>query len=123
MSAAVGVFRIAPTDGNMVVLDMRILGTGILAAYVKSKPRARTHVLAFRALVSASSWRQLKDVELQFGHVATFNPPDRLKFEFVEEDLRIEMRVSFALGLVLVVMPIAKHDKEKKMNDPIRPIR
>src|SRR5262245_3573434 len=102
---------------------MRILGAGVLTAYIKHKPRTRKHVLAFRSLVSASSWRQLKDVEVQFGQVATFHPPDGLAFEFAEEDLRIDMRVDFDLGLVLVVMPIAKHDREKNMNDAIRPIR
>src|SRR5438046_2915097 len=96
-------FRLAPMLGNMLVSHMRILGAGILSAYIKQKPHARRHVLAFRALVSAASWRRLKDVEAQFAHVATFDPPDRVTFDFTEEDLCIEMRVNFALGLVLVV--------------------
>jgi len=102
---------------------MRILGAGILSAYVKQNPRARPHMVAFRALVSAASWRRLKDVEAQFGNVATFDPPDRVTFNFAEEELCIEMRANFALGLVLVVKPIARHERKKEMDEAIRPIR
>src|SRR5262245_28105042 len=103
---------------------MRILGAQILGAYAKQKRDTRRHVLAFRALVSAASWQQLRDLEAQFAHVATFDPPDRITFDFAEEGLRIVMRVNFALGLALVVIPTAQHDTEKKkMNEPIRPIR
>src|SRR5262245_38494113 len=102
---------------------MRILGAGILSAYVKQNPRARPHMVAFRALVSAASWRRSKAVDGQFGNVASFHPPDRVTFNFAEEDLCIEMRANFALGFVLVVKPIIKHEREKEMDEPIRPIR
>ena len=90
---------------------MRILGAGLLSAYIKQKPRSRKHVLAFRGLVSAAAWRRSKDVEEQFAQVASFNPPDSVTFDFAEEGLRIETRVNFTLGLVLIVnAPPAKRD-------------
>jgi antitoxin component HigA of HigAB toxin-antitoxin module/mRNA-degrading endonuclease HigB of HigAB toxin-antitoxin module len=105
-------------------LNVRILGAGVLSAYIKQKPRLRRHVLAFRGLVSAAAWRRPKDVEEQFARVVFFDRPDRVTFDFAEENLRIETRVNFTLGLVLIVnTPPAKHDMEKKMNDLIRPIR
>src|SRR5215471_10436635 len=103
---------------------MRILGTSLLSAYVRQKPHTQRSLLAFRALVSAASWSQFKDVEAQFGKLATFNPPDRVTFELADEDLSIEMRVNFALGLALVVKSrSAKRERENKMNEPIHPIR
>src|SRR5215467_6810248 len=103
---------------------MRILGTGLLSADVRQKPDTKSSLLAFRALVSAASWRQFRDVEAQFGKCATFNPPDRVTFEFADEDLSIEMRVNFELGLALIVKSrSAKREREKKMNEPIHPIR
>src|SRR5262245_47879238 len=98
------VFSLAPMCGNMLFLcRMRILGVAALSAHAKQKPRSRRHVLAFCGLVSVAAWRRLKDVEEQFGRVVSFDPPDRVTFNFAEEDLRIEMRVNFTLGLVLVV--------------------
>src|SRR5262249_37655299 len=114
--------RLLPCVGTCYFFcRMRILGAAALSAHAKQKPRSRRHVLAFRGLVSVAAWRRLKDVEEQFGRVVSFDPPDRVTFNFAEEDLRIEMRVNFTLGLVLVVKaPFARRDMEKKMNDAIR---
>ena len=71
-------------------------------AYAKRKPRKKEYLLAFRALVEAASWRQTKDVETQFARVVIVNPPDRLVFNFADEDLKIEMRVNFPLGLARI---------------------
>jgi mRNA-degrading endonuclease HigB of HigAB toxin-antitoxin module len=73
-----------------------------LNAYAKRKARKREYLLAFRALVEAASWRQTKDVEKQFARVVILIPPDRLAFHFADEDIRIEMRVNFALGLARI---------------------
>ena len=78
---------------------------------------------ALRALLDSAAWRRPKDVEAQFGHVATFGKPDRITFNFTDEDLCIEIRVNFALGLVLVVKPISKQERHEMTNEPIRPIR
>jgi mRNA-degrading endonuclease HigB of HigAB toxin-antitoxin module len=81
---------------------MRVLGGDNLGAYAKRKPRKRECLLAFRALVEAASWKRTKDVEAQFAHVASLTPPDRIVFDFPEEDLRIEMRINCALGLARI---------------------
>ena len=81
---------------------MRILGGDNLGAYAKRKPRKREYLLAFRALVDTASWTLPKDVEAQFVQVASLTPPDRIAFDFQEEDLRIEMRVNCALGLARI---------------------
>jgi len=81
---------------------MRVLGADNLGAYAKHKPRKRECLLAFRALVEAASWRRPKDMEVQFAQVASLTPPDRIAFDFQEEDLRIEMRVNCALGLARI---------------------
>jgi mRNA-degrading endonuclease HigB of HigAB toxin-antitoxin module len=82
---------------------MRVLGGDNLDAYAKRKPRKREYLLAFRALVDTASWNLPKDVEAQFKHVASLRPPDRIAFDFPEEDLRIEMRVNCALGLARIL--------------------
>ena len=81
---------------------MRVLGGDNLVAYAKRKPRKREYLLAFRALVETASWRRTKDVEVQFAQVASLTPPDRVAFDFTDEDLRIEMRVNCALGLARI---------------------
>jgi mRNA-degrading endonuclease HigB of HigAB toxin-antitoxin module len=81
---------------------MRVLGGDNLVAYAKRKPRKRECLLAFRALVEAASWKRTKDVEAQFAQVASLTPPDRIVFDFPEEDLRIEVRVNCALGLARI---------------------
>jgi len=78
---------------------------------------------ALRALLASAAWRRPKDVEAQFGHVATFDKPDRITFNFADEDVCIEIRVNFALGLVLVAKPISKQERHEMTNEPIRPIR
>jgi mRNA-degrading endonuclease HigB of HigAB toxin-antitoxin module len=89
---------------------MRVLGSDNLGAYAKRKPRKKEYLLAFRALVETASWKRTKDVEAQFAHVASVTPPDRIAFDFPDEDLRIEMRVNCALGLarILDVRPSTK---------------
>lgn len=81
---------------------MRVLGGDSLNAYAKRKPRKRECLLAFRALVDSASWRQMKDVETQFARVVSLTPPDRVAFDFADEDLCIEMRVNCALGLARI---------------------
>ena len=81
---------------------MRVLGGDNLGAYAKRKPRKREYLLAFRALVDTASWTIPRDVEAQFVQVASLTPPDRIAFDFPEEDLRIEMRVNCALGLARI---------------------
>ncbi len=73
-----------------------------MSSYAKRKPRKRECLLAFRALVEAANWRRAKDVEVQFEQVVVLIPPDRVAFDFPDEDLRIEMRVNCALGLARV---------------------
>ena len=102
---------------------MRILGAAALSLYARRKPHVRRHIVTFRALLAAASWRRPKDVEAHFGHVATFDPPDRVTFTFTDEDLCIEIRVNFALGLVLVVKPLSGQERHEMTNEPIRPIR
>ena len=82
---------------------MRVLGTDSLSEYAKRKPRKREYLLAFRALVEAAGWRRAKDVEAQFAQVVSLAPPDRVAFDFPEEDLRIEMRVNCALALARIL--------------------
>lgn len=82
---------------------MRILGAGILNDYGRRKPRLRGPVQALRALIGAARWKRLKDVEAQFAQVASITPPDRVALDFAEEDLRLELRVNGALGLVRIV--------------------
>lgn len=102
---------------------MRTLGVAGFNLYVKRKLHVRRQMATFRALLGAAAWRRPKDVEAQFGHVATFDPPDRLVFNFTGEDLCIEIRVNFALGLVLVVQPVPAEERHEMTNEPIRPIR
>ena len=102
---------------------MRILGAAALSLYARRKPHVRRHIVTFRALLAAASWRRPKDVEAHFGHVATFDPPDRVTFTFTDEDLCIEIRVNFALGLVLIVKPLSGQERHEMTNEPIRPIR
>jgi antitoxin component HigA of HigAB toxin-antitoxin module/mRNA-degrading endonuclease HigB of HigAB toxin-antitoxin module len=102
---------------------MRILGAAAFSLFVKNKPRVRRHMLTFRALLAAASWRKPKDVEAQFGQVATFDPPDRFVFNFTDDDVCIEIRVNFALGLVLVMKPVSRQERHEMTNEPIRPIR
>jgi antitoxin component HigA of HigAB toxin-antitoxin module/mRNA-degrading endonuclease HigB of HigAB toxin-antitoxin module len=102
---------------------MRILGAAALSLYIKERPDVRRHMVGLRALLASASWRRPKDVEAQFGHVATFDKPDRITFNFTDEDVCIEIRVNFALGLVLVVKPISKQERHEMTNEPIRPIR
>ena len=53
-------------------------------------------------------------MEEQFARVVSFDPHDRVTFDFAEDKLRIETRVNFTLGLVLIVnTPSAKRDMEK----------
>jgi mRNA-degrading endonuclease HigB of HigAB toxin-antitoxin module len=82
---------------------MRVLGADNLVAYAKRKPRKRECLLAFRALVETAGWKRPKDVEAQFAKVAFLTPPDRMAFDFPDEDLRVEMRVNCALGLARIV--------------------
>ena len=82
---------------------MRVLGADNLVAYAKRKPRKRECLLAFRALVETAGWKRPKDVEEQFAKVAFHTPPDRMAFDFPDEDLRVEMRVNCALGLARIV--------------------
>src|SRR5262245_35784508 len=103
---------------------MRILGASVLSERGRMNRRTQKHLAAFQALISAASWRAVKDLESQFGHVVTLHPPDRITFNFPDENLRVEMRVNFALGLVLVVNEsTARQHREKKMNELVRPIR
>jgi mRNA-degrading endonuclease HigB of HigAB toxin-antitoxin module len=81
---------------------MRVLGGDTLNAYAKRKPRKKESLLAFRALVESARWLRMKEVESQFARVAVLTPPDRVVFDFPDEDLRIEMRVNCALGLARV---------------------
>jgi len=73
-----------------------------LNAYAKRKPRKRECLLAFRALVEAASWPGAKDVEAEFAKVVILTPPDRVAFDFPDEDLRIEMRLNCDLGLARI---------------------
>jgi mRNA-degrading endonuclease HigB of HigAB toxin-antitoxin module len=95
---------------------MRVIGGDNLDAYAKRKPRKREYLLAFRALVETASWMRTKDVETQFAQVASLTPPDRVAFDFTDEDLRIEMRVNCALGLarILSAGPSVKRKERKK---------
>jgi penicillin-binding protein 1A len=102
---------------------VRIAGAAVLNLYSRQKPQARKHVATFRALVATASWRRSRDVEAQFGHVAVFDPPDTVTFNFTDVDLCIKLRVNFTLGLVLVVKPASRQEGEEAMNDPIRPVR
>jgi mRNA-degrading endonuclease HigB of HigAB toxin-antitoxin module len=81
---------------------MRVLGADNLEAYAKRKPRKRECLLAFRALAEAADWKRTKDVEAQFKQVAFLTPPDRVAFDFPDEDLRVETRVNCALGLARI---------------------
>ncbi len=74
-----------------------------MRAYAKRKPQARKYVLAFRALVLSARWRRFGDIESQFAQVATIEPPDHVAFDFADEDLRVDTRVNFSLGLVRVL--------------------
>jgi len=93
---------------------MRVIGADNLSAYSKHKPRKRECLLAFRALLETAAWKRTKDVEAQFSQVATVTPPDRVAFDFPEEDLHVEMRINCALALVriLTVGPCVRR-KEK----------
>jgi mRNA-degrading endonuclease HigB of HigAB toxin-antitoxin module len=82
---------------------MRVLGGDNLSAYAKRKLRKRECLLAFRALVEAASWKRAEDVKAQFAKVAVVTSPDRVAFDFPDEDLRIEMRVNCALGLARIL--------------------
>ena len=82
---------------------MRVIGADNLGAYAKRKPRKTEYLLAFRALVETAGWRRTKDVEAQFAQVASLTPPDRVAFDFTDEDLRIEMRFNCALGLARIL--------------------
>ena len=88
--------------GTCYTFAMRVIGSDSLRAYAKRKPRKKEYLLAFRALVETACWKRAKDVEAQFAHVASLTPPDRIAFDFPEEDLRIEMRVNCALGLARI---------------------
>src|SRR6476620_2214157 len=107
----------------LIFHPMRILGAAAFSLFVKNKPRVRRHMLTFRALLAAASWRKPKDVEAQFGQVATFDPPHRFVFNFTDDDVCIEIRVNFALGLVLVMKPVSRQERHEMTNEPIRPIR
>ena len=89
--------------GTCYFFAMRVLGGDNLDAYAKRKPRKRECLLAFRALVETASWKRTRDVEAQFAKVAILNPPDRVAFDFPDEDLRVEMRVNCALGLTRIL--------------------
>jgi mRNA-degrading endonuclease HigB of HigAB toxin-antitoxin module len=95
---------------------MRVIGVDNLVACAKRKPRKRECLLAFRALVETASWKRTKDVAAQFAQVAFLTPPDRMAFDFPDEDLRVEMRVNCALGLVriLSVGPSMKRKEREK---------
>jgi len=82
---------------------MRVLGSDNLVAYAERKPRKKQYLLAFRALVETAGWKRTKDVETKFAHVASLTPPDRIAFDFPDEDFRIEMRVNCALGLARIL--------------------
>ena len=82
---------------------MRVLGTDSLSEYARRKPRKRECLLAFRALVEAAGWQRPKDAEAQFAQVVSLAPPDRVAFDFPDEDLRIEMRVHCALSLARIL--------------------
>jgi antitoxin component HigA of HigAB toxin-antitoxin module/mRNA-degrading endonuclease HigB of HigAB toxin-antitoxin module len=99
------------------------VGAAVLSLYSKQKPQARKHVVTFRALVATADWRRPKDVEAQFGYLAIFDPPAHVTFNFTDVDLSIKIRVNFALGLVLVVKPASRQEREEAMNEPIRPVR
>jgi hypothetical protein len=53
--------------------------------------------------VEAASWKLAKDLEAQFARVALLTPPDRVAFDFPDEDLRVEMRINCALGLARIL--------------------
>jgi mRNA-degrading endonuclease HigB of HigAB toxin-antitoxin module len=89
--------------GTCYIFAMRVLGSYNLGAYAKRKPRKKEYLLAFRGLVETASWKRTKDVEAQFGHVASVTPPNQITFDFPDEDLRIEMRVNFGLGLARIL--------------------
>ena len=91
---------------------MRILGAGILSDYAKRKPRLRGSIQALRALIGAARWKRLKDVETAFANVASVTPPDRVTLDFADEDLRIELRVNSALGLVRIISASASKGRQ-----------
>jgi hypothetical protein len=70
---------------------MRIVGGDALNTYAKRRPKKK------------ESLRRLKEVEAQFTQVVVQTLPDRVTFDFPEEDLLIDMRVNCALGLVRIV--------------------
>ena len=82
---------------------MRVIGADSLSEYAKRKPRKREYLLAFRTLIEAAVWRRTKDVETQYAQVVSLAPPDRVAFDFPDEDLRIEMRVNCALALARIL--------------------
>jgi mRNA-degrading endonuclease HigB of HigAB toxin-antitoxin module len=82
---------------------MRVLGADSLSEYGRRKPRKRESLLAFRALVETADWRRTKDVEAQFAQVVSVTAPDRVAFDFPDEDLHIEMRVNCGLALARIL--------------------
>jgi len=89
--------------GTCYLFAMRVLGRDSLDDYAKRKPRKRECLLAFRALVETASWKRTGDVEAQFEQVAFLKPPDRVAFDFPDEDLRVEMRINCSLGLTRIL--------------------
>ena len=75
----------------------------VIHTYLQRKPDKDSHVLAFLALVLAANWCCKGDIESQFPETLAKEFSEKVVFEFKEEDLRIEMRVNYGIGLVRIL--------------------
>ena len=92
---------------------MQVIGMNVIHAYLQRKPGKDSSVLAFLALVSAANWRCLEDIESQYPGALLSASPEKVVFEFKDENVRIEMRVNCAIGLVRI-LKIGRSPNEKR---------
>ena len=92
---------------------MQVIGMNVIHTYLQRKPGKDSHVLALLALISAAHWRCLCDIESQYPETLVVASPEKVVFEFKDEDLRIEMRVNCAIGLVRI-LKIGRSTNEKR---------
>ena len=85
----------------------------VVQAYLQRKPDNDGQALAFLALVSGANWRTLKDIKSQFPETLVCASPEKVIFEFKDENLRVEMKVNCDIGLVRILR-IGRSTNEKR---------
>ncbi|MDH5730580.1 MAG: type II toxin-antitoxin system HigB family toxin [Gammaproteobacteria bacterium] len=94
---------------------MQILGKLIIEKFANKHPQSRGPLRAWVSEVEASEWETTQDIKQRYAH-ASFLNDNRVIFNIGGNKYRLEVKVQFRFGKVLVleINTHAEYDKKKK---------